>query len=89
MGSDDGVALARGGFDPGPVDNRDPAVRLGDQPGPLQRAGHETHGRAGRAEHEGEALLAQLESIAIDPVVHHRQPSAAPLVDRVQRDADR
>jgi hypothetical protein len=80
MSANDGIAFARGGFQPFAVDDGDVPACGADESGMLQRASDDTDGLALHAEHHRQKLMAQLTILVVHPVVRHQQPTSASLL---------
>jgi len=80
----DGVALACGALEPGPVQDLDLPSVGGDEPGlPQARKCHGDTGPAD-AEHEPEEVVGEMKRVGADAIVGHEQPARGSLRRRVQ-----
>ena len=64
VGADDGIALARCGFQPLAVPRRDAPVRVADESSLLQRGGNDADGRTLHTEHDRQKLVPWSSAVA-------------------------
>src|SRR3954469_13517145 len=89
MRANDGIAFARRRFESLTVPDRDAPMRVADQPGLLEGAGHAADGRPLHPEHHRQKLMAQMEITFVHPVMGRQQPPSTPLLDVMTRIARR
>ena len=80
-----GVALARGGFEPLPIDDGDAAAVIRDQAGLLKDSRDDGHGGTRGAEHHRGEFLRQRKLVGAHTVVRHQQPPRQTMLDLVHR----
>jgi len=85
VGSDNRVALAGGGFQPGAVQYFHNTMLVTDESGLLQVPRNDGYGWSLHAEHDGEEFMAEVEILLMHPVVRHQKPPGAALLDMVER----
>ncbi len=81
---EDGVTLARDGFEARAVEDDYSFVSVVDQSCALQRARRQGHGWAAHAQHGGKEVLGHRELVAADPIACGQQPSGTTLVHGVE-----
>src|ERR671935_2679314 len=74
---DDPVTLARGTFEPRPVENGDDATAVANQARLLELAGHRADTGPAHAKHVGEELLGEGELVRVHSIVGQQQPASA------------
>lgn len=87
-GAHDVVALAGFGFKAGAVDDADAAPGVIDEAFSLQLTGGYGDGGTAGAEHLGEELLSELESLRLSTVGGGEEPAGHALLDRVKAVAE-
>src|SRR5688572_21864555 len=82
-------ALACGMLERSPFQYANSSVLTRDQPGVLECAEDQRHGRTMHAEHDGEKVVLQQKLAGADAILCLQQPPATALLDPVQRIARR
>jgi hypothetical protein len=79
-----GITLAGKPFEFSPVDNRYLSSPIVDNLPGLQPARNFRHTASPNAKHHSEKFLGKQKLVGLDAIVGHQEPSAAPLVKRVE-----
>ncbi len=83
------VAPAGGGPESAPVENRDIAAAVSNQPPLLQRARRVGDADSTDAKHQGKELVRDVERVRMGAILGHQQPLGEPRLDDVEARARR